>query len=401
MIENNTIKTPYFLIKKEELDASLAHLNCVLKEYWSNYIIGYSFKTNSLPWILNYFKENGCYAEIVSDDEYLLAKEVGYAKERFIYNGIIKSRDTFLEAIKSHAVVNIDSDAEIDWLNGLEGSRLYSVGIRVNFDIEGMCPGQSQEPKEGGRFGFCYENGELGLAISRIRSTGIRLAGLHLHVSSKTRGVEIYAAIAKMAVRIAREYNLTLDYIDIGGGFFGGLPDKPQFEDYLDSVRSILSDYFQPENTRLIVEPGMALIGAPVQFITSVIDVKKTTYNRFAVIDGSRTNIDPLMTKSFYFCEVLRKETNRENISKQVIAGFTCMEHDRLYIEYNQPEIKPGDNIIFKKVGAYTMCLSPLFIKFFPSVYVDDGTEIRSVRERWTSKEVMQNSCDEAFNNMF
>lgn len=43
-----------------------------------------------------------------------------------------------------------------------------NVGIRVNFDIEKMCPGQSQCADEGGRFGFCYENKEFHKAVEKI-----------------------------------------------------------------------------------------------------------------------------------------------------------------------------------------------------------------------------------------
>lgn len=391
-MHNYEIETPYFLIDKHELDTLFGELKAALEKRWNNYHIGYSFKTNSLPWLLTYFMECGCYAEVVSDDEYSMANRMGYCQNRIIYNGIIKSKVTFLNAIRNNAIVNIDSQAEIAWLEAMEEKSKASVGIRVNFDIERYCPGQSQEPEEGGRFGFCYENGELRKAIERIQKTGVRLAGLHLHVSSRTRDVGIYTAIANMAVTIAEEYGLSLDYIDIGGGFFGGLKNKPQFDDYIKNVSDILYKCFSPEKTALIVEPGMSLVGSPVKFVVKVLDVKQTTYNRFIVIDGSRINIDPLMTKHSYYKTILRQEENREILDKQVIVGFTCMEHDRLCVETMQQEIKPGDRIVFSKVGAYTMCLSPLFIRYFPKVYVDDGTQTYEVRRRWTADDVIQGS---------
>ena len=55
--------------------------------------------------------------------------------------------------------------------------------------------------------------------------------------------------------------------MDVGGGFFGGLPSKPQFEDYILSMASILAKYFDVNKTKLIVEPGMAVIGAPVSYV--------------------------------------------------------------------------------------------------------------------------------------
>ena len=385
------IKTPYFLINQDALTEGLEKLNKALITAWPNYIIGYSYKTNALPWVINYFRDNGCYAEVVSDDEYELAKTIGVEKAHVIYNGIAKTKETFLEAIKNHAIVNIDSEYEIDWLDELEKDK-YSVGVRVNFDLESKCPGQTQCGEDGERFGFCYENGELKKAIDQIESKGVRVAGLHLHKSSKTRMPDIYKAIAEVAVEIGREYSLKLDYIDIGGGFFGGLDTKPQFPEYFDMVAGILAEQFQPKTTTLIVEPGMALIGAPIDYVTTVVDVKRTTRNTFVVTDGSRTQIDPLMTKMRYFNEIIRRGDSRKLIDKQIISGFTCMEHDRLFELVDGEELLPGDQIVYHKVGAYTMCLSPLFIKLYPDVYVKDDGKVYRVRDRWSADEYRSRS---------
>lgn len=377
--------TPYFVIEKDKLDKGLESLREALESTWGNYAIGYSYKTNAHPWIIRHLNESGCMAEVVSDDEYHLAKSIG--AERLIYNGIAKSKDTFLEAVKGRSIVNIDSDYEIEWLDEVEGTD-YEVGIRVNFNLEEKCPGQTQCGEDGERFGFCYENGELKKAIDRIESKGFKLAGLHLHKSSKTRMPDIYRAIAETAVEITEKYGLNLKYVDIGGGFFGGLPTKPQFFEYFEMVSQILKKTFDPKATQLIVEPGMALVGPAVSFVTTVKDIKNTQSATFVVTDGSRINVDPLMTKNSYFYEILRKgNSNRNAVARQIVSGFTCMEHDRLFELNNEEEILPGDQIIYHKVGAYTMCLSPLFIKWFPDVYVRKGTQLKLVRSKWGTEE--------------
>lgn len=384
------MKTPYYVIDQKALDDNFTKLENALEKHWSNSIIGYSYKTNALPWIIRHFDRLGCYAEVVSEEEYRLAQLVGVGRGKLIYNGPIKSKETFLEAILDGCIVNIDSKRELDWLDDLPVEN-RAVGIRVNFDIEGMCPGQSQCPEEGGRFGFCYENGEFAKAVDLLRQKGGRVAGLHLHTSSKSRGLDIYRAIAMVACRLREEFQFELDYIDVGGGFFGGLPTKPQFEEYIALMEGILSKQFDKERTKLIIEPGMAVIGAPVRYVTTVIDVKDTEFNRFVVTDGSRTSIDPLMTKSSYFHSY---ERQRETpvIPRQIICGYTCMEHDRLFEAVNEPELQPGDRIIYDKVGAYTMCLTPLFIRYFPDVYVQRGDELVKVREAWTPEEYLQKS---------
>lgn len=384
------LKTPYYVIHKEELDSNFKKLKDAIEKHWGNYIIGYSYKTNALPWVIKHFDAFGCYAEVVSEDEYNLAKLIGVQKHGIIYNGPIKTKETFIEALKNGCIVNIDSQREIRWLD--EVPEAYrSVGIRINFDIEKMCPGQSQCAEEGGRFGFCYENGELSKVVHKLQEKNVIISGIHLHTSSKSRGLDIYRAIAEMACKVQEEYGLELSFIDVGGGFFGGLSTKPQFDEYLSLMEDILSKRFDKERTKLIVEPGMAVIGAPISYVTTVVDVKDTEINRFVVTDGTRTSIDPLMTKSSYFHTYVR-ESDKEKIPKQVICGYTCMEHDRLFTAINEPELSVGDMIIYDRVGAYTMCLTPLFIKYFPDVYMEENGELRIVRNAWKPEQYVMNS---------
>lgn len=384
--------TPYFLIDERELQNNISNLKDALHTYWDNYIIGYSFKTNSLPWLVNYFKNNEFHAEVVSEDEYELAKTLGFDKHKYVYNGPHKSKETFLETIKNGCIVNIDSQRELEWLKELDSFCKYEVGIRVNFELERLCPNESTYGKAGGRFGFCYENGELKKAIDFLESRqNVRLAGIHLHYSTKTRSLNIYRMISRIACEIKRAYSLDLKYVDIGGGFYGGLKDKPQFRDYMEVVSSELIKEFDKERTKLIIEPGTSIVSSPFSFVTSVIDVKQTIANNFVVTDGSRINVDPLMTKSKYFFKI---ESRNEGpiIEFQVISGFTCMENDRLFVLEDHPQLSVGDKIIYERVGAYTLGLSPLFIKYFPAVYVEENNEIYSVRDRWTAKEYLQNA---------
>ena len=55
-LTHDHLETPYFLIDEQELQSNLNQLEEALQKHWGNSLIGYSFKTNGLPWLLNYFK---------------------------------------------------------------------------------------------------------------------------------------------------------------------------------------------------------------------------------------------------------------------------------------------------------------------------------------------------------
>ena len=71
------------------------------------------------------------------------------------------------------------------------------------------------------------------------------------------------------------------------------------------------------------------------------------------------------------------------------------MEHDRLFDLLDDKELLPGDRIIYHKVGAYTMCLSPLFIKWFPDVYVKSRAGISMVRGKWRAEDYKNRSIEQ------
>ncbi|MBU3841449.1 MAG: hypothetical protein IAA47_00370 [Candidatus Fusobacterium pullicola] len=389
----NNISTPYFLIDKEKLDVNFNELYKAFKSKWSNLIIGYSIKTNSLPWIISYFKEKGAYAEVVSKDEFELAKALNFSLNKIIYNGPIKSKESLYEALNGESIVNIDSFTEIEWLKKEKplNKKKWKIGIRINFDLESMCPNETVMGKLGGRFGFNYENGEFYNAIKELKEIKyIEIVGIHLHNSTKTRSLNIYRAISTMAVKIRNEFKgLKLEYIDVGGGFFGGVKDKPQFIEYATEIAKILEKIF-PKDIYLIIEPGASLVASPISFISTIMSEKKVKENRILTIDGSCNNINPLMRDKKFNIKIDRKFETKEIITNQIIAGYTCMENDILLHLKNEKKISIGDKIEFVNMGSYTMTLSPLFIEYFPKVYLKDKEEYICVRERWTVKEFLQ-----------
>lgn len=389
-------QTPYFVIDEKQLDADFTMLSDSLQGSWPNYRIGYSFKTNSLPWLVTFLKKKSVMAETVSDDEYALASWLGFSDREIIYNGPVKERESFSRILLAGGLVNMDGQRELDWLEELAAGypeHCFHVGIRVNFNLEKLCPGETTMGEAGGRFGFSYENGVFARVTERVRRIpNVRIAGLHLHSSSKSRSVAIFEAIASMACRLKREFGLALSYVDLGGGYCGGLPGRPQYPDYFPAVAQILGQEFSPSETELIVEPGISLLSAATTFVTSVVDARDIGKERYLITDGSRFNIDPTMIKTSHLFHLdLMGGAERDILSHQCVSGFSCMEVDRLFEYENGPELKPGDRIIYENVGGYTMSLNPLFIRYFPDVYIRRDGRLMKVRNRWTPKEYVQN----------
>jgi len=385
--------------------------------------LAYSVKTNALPWILKRMKGHGVYAEVVSDEEYEVALLSGFTDSQIVFNGPIKGKETFLRAISGGAYVNIDSERELSYIQELPaGSSLGNIGVRVNVDPGIFDPADVGYQEDGFRFGFSVENGELERALGVLEPLCGKRAGLHLHVNSVTRSVAVYRAIASYAAGIIRKYGLEPSFIDIGGGFFGGVPGKTTPEEYITAIREKLSGVVDVSSTKLIIEPGSGIIGSAVELHTTVLDVKDTGRARIVTTDGSRVFIDPLWLKKGYNYIVFpffADDADAGSASaagsasvasggndaelpfadvhpRQVVCGYTCMDHDRIMVIENQPTLGVGDQIVYRRVGNYTVTFGGPFIRPLPPVYAEVDGEVSLVRRGMTVQEYYRmESADE------
>lgn len=391
--------TPSFVIDVDVLDRFVSRFQRALGAHWPNSILSYSVKTNSLPWLLARMRQHGVWAEVVSDTEYELAQKLGYAEDEIVYNGPLKSRDQLRQALLEGSIVNLDAQREVDWTVELAADLPdveVRVGLRVNWDLSARCPEEQIDGDEGSRFGFTTDNGDLDEVVTRLRAAGVRIAGLHLHRTSRTQSLDVYRAAAEVAAELVRSQELDLDWIDMGGGFFGGDDAVPSFDDYIEVIRASLDGVVDADTTTLIVEPGGSLVAVPVEFHASVVDVKEVGGRTFVVTDASRTNIDPLFRRQ-RILDVRLEAAATETLPEQIISGFTCMEDDRITKLHDQPELERDDRLIFGKVGAYTMCFQPMFIEYLPAVYARQGDALGLVRRKWGVDDFLQgNHWDEA-----
>ncbi len=384
------LATPCYILDKEEFVKSITGFRSALDTSFSESVIGYSVKTNSLPYCLCVARDEGCYAEVVSADEYELALQCGFDKKRIIYNGPMKSRESFLDAIINGAIVNLETHRELEWLKELPVSKQYSVGLRLNVNITRVSPEDADGDNDNSRFGFSDETEEFQNAVGIIDNLpNVKLVGLHIHRTAHSRSTRFYRNSINYACETIHKYGLGLDYIDVGGGFFGIFSNKPTYQDYVDIFNYALKEHHL-DGLRIIVEPGNALVASCFSFLSEVIDVKHIEKDRwFITTDGSRNDVDPLFHKTAYISEILTSADGLV-VGEQVVSGCTCLEFDRLFTLKNQPLLSVGDRILYKNVGAYTMCLSPLFIRYFPSVFVLENGEYRLIRNKWTVSDYIQ-----------
>lgn len=389
--------TPYYLMNGKTYLDNIQSFKEAFKRRYEKIIVGYSFKTNYVPALCQIAKDAGCYAEVVSSMEFQIAQTLGF--KNIIFNGPIKTDEALTAAIEADAIINVDSEYEIDFICRYKREHPEckpKIGLRINIrltDIDGHSTIQCGLRQ--GRFGFPYDILERN--IYELKVAGIDIISLHGHTSSSDRAVNNYKIIVQQMLNVCKLFQLNdLQYFDIGGGFFGAAAEgictsgKPKYEDYANTVLDIvLSDeWFNNYQPSIVIEPGSSVVSNVFEYVTKVYQNKQIGDVHFITVDGSVFDVKPtLHANNLPFSVARKEETEGEDICD--IVGSTCMEKDVILKGVPVPHVKHGDYIIMRGVGAYTICLTPTFINFLSPILCLEGDTIKVVRRRQNVNDVL------------
>ena len=372
-------ESPVLIFDQQVMERQFRKLQHILEEKYSNAQIAYSVKTNYIPALISIFKKEGALAEVVSDFEYWLAQEVGYAPKDIILNGPGKSSGSLRDAMLSGAKVNIGSFEELstlfmsDWARGE-----ICIGIRVNTNLG--APSHK-------RFGFNLENGEVYEAVAEIKKhlPGCRVVGLHSHLGSLVEGPALSRAVASLvsdcAIALEKDWGQTIEYLDFGGGFPvpGMRLDRriywnvPDVDSYISELANVLHEKFPTRKPLLIVEPGRYLIQQAGMLVATVLESKQIPFPKggwsvvrpnhkvqMITVDTSRSSVLKNISDAKHIKIVGGISTTKK--LPTYIVGNSCINHDYLSAEVMLPPLQKGERVLFSNAGAYTASFSQQFI---------------------------------------
>ena len=386
--------SPYYIFDREAFIRNFKEIRTAFTQRYPFVTIGYSYKTNYIPYLCQLVQNLGGYAEVVSRLELDLALKIGCPPEEIIYNGPIKGAADIAFALTSGVTVNIDTIRELEFVMNLarqQPEKTFRIGLRINIslvDSQGKSHLQNDFPS--GRFGF--SDNALKAAVRLLRDfPNVQVSSLHGHTSSSNRSLWGYRTIATKLAEVGERYfPQSIEFLNVGGGFYGrpapsmGLTDTPTFDDYAETICDVLAQYpwIKEQRPRLVIEPGMAVAADTLSFITQVFEVKRIDNQRLAVVDGSIFNVKPTLHQRNHPYSIIKKESGAGPKVFYHIVGATCMEKDRLLQEIESVEIEREDFIRIENVGAYTVVMTPPFINLAPPIVVRGPKGYMAIRRR-------------------
>lgn len=387
--------TPLMVYSEHSIQESVGRLRDMLPERSR---IAYSVKANPNPSILRVLNGLGLMVEAASAGELALALRSGYTAANVLLGGPAKRAEALRFASEAGVcAIMIESRSELERLSEecCTSGRTARILLRVN-PVRLASASVLRMTGLASQFGI--DEAELPAILPFLTKPGIDYCGLFLYAGSQCFDARSIIAntryLCSLANRLCDVGFPPPRIIDFGGGF--GVPeDHSQGE--LDEVTlrmgldKVLADDL-PELVAsgletAIFESGRFVVARAGIYVARVVDVKRSQGRLFAILDGGLNNlgIKQLLYRTYEpRVELLtqRKPSGGEPVT---LVGPSCTPIDVLHRECALPGIAPGDLVLIRDAGAYSISYSPVCFCGHPTpaeVMVRMNGEVHLTRER-------------------
>ena len=351
------VRTPFYYYDLDLLDRTLAEVKAQAGKT-PEFRVHYAVKANFNDTILRKIARAGLGADCVSGGEIDAAVKAGFDPSLIVFAGVGKSDEEIIKGL-SYGIgrFNVESIPELDVINSLAISqgKVADISFRVNPDIGAHTHANITTGLAENKFGI---NMEFLLDTVRYAMSlkGIRYCGLHFHIGSQITDMTDFHALCNRINDLRVKFEnagLPMGDINVGGGLGieYGHPNHLPIADF--------ASYFEVYRKHLKLDPGQLVhfelgrsIVAPCgSLICRVLYVKEGVSRRFAIVDGSMTElIRPALYSAYHRIENLSSDGEEKEYD---VVGPVCESSDVFGKGVMLDECHRGDFIAIRSAGAY------------------------------------------------
>jgi ornithine decarboxylase len=199
--------------------------------------------------------------------------------------------------------------------------------------------------------------------------------GICFHVGSQAMSPAAYAEAMSRVRDAIVEASVTVDIVDVGGGFPSVYPgmEPPALETYFSVIHAGFEALPISYSAELWCEPGRALCA---EYASLIVRVEKRRGNELYINDGAYGALfDAAHVGWRYPVKLLRERASRTRPMAFSFYGPTCDDLDRMAGPFELPaDVKAGDYIEIGMLGAYGCAMRTGFNGFgsVETTVVDD-----------------------------
>ncbi len=268
----------------------------------------------------------------------------------------VKSRRAIAQAYATHGVRNFVLDSATELAKILqETGQPTDLGLVVRLAL----PAGPAKCDLSGKFGAWPVEA---VALLRAARPQARTLGVSFHVGSQCLDPLAWRRAIQLAGEIIRASGVTVDVLDVGGGFPAAYPDQvpPPLGAFFAEIEASTQALDLP-HLALWAEPGRALVanGASI-----VVQVQLRRGNALYINDGVFGSLSDAGPPGFrYPSRLLRASAAPEG--HFTFFGPTCDSNDVMAGPFVLPDdVAEGDWIELSQLGAYGACLRTGFNGF-------------------------------------
>jgi diaminopimelate decarboxylase len=371
----------------------------------------YSFKTNPVPGVVSELQMLGLGAEVISHYELWLARRLGFAPERIVYNGPVKSEASLREAIEAQILLlNVNHREELSLVSRVARELGVRARIGIRVTVGGGWSGQFGTPVAAGLALRVFEE-----ALSHDT---LEVVGLHAHrggmLRSEPEALAFVDGVLLFADELRQRLGLTIELLNLGGSLASpsvrGLSERElrhnrsfarpiacplpgeslPIERYVELVSERVATHYQRLSLsapRLLLEPGRSVTSDAQLLLTRVHSLKLDGERRYAILDAGINLAESC--RSEYHELLLASRAGAPLSHVYAVAGPICTPGDTLYWAVRLPELSAGDSLLIMDAGAYFVPFSTAFSFPRPAIVAVDVGQVKLLRRAETFEDLL------------
>jgi diaminopimelate decarboxylase len=385
------VGTPVYIYSARSIRSAFRSIDEAFASF--PHAIHYALKANSTLALVRLLRALGSRADANSGGEVRVALRAGFPSTDIVFTGVGKTREELAFAItEGVGTINAESAGELDRIAAIARSlgREARVALRVNPDIDAKSHPNISTGLKSNKFGVPLEEARQ-IYRDRRSLTGIRFAGVHIHIGSQITAAEPLRRAAHALVTLAlelRDDGFPLEHVDLGGGLGIAYEGRPMITP-AEYAAAVLPE-LQRAGIPVVLEPGRAIVGHSGALIAQVVDTKQYPDGRqFAVLDAGMTELmRPALYGSYHRIVPVAPANGRQGTWD--VVGPICESSDVFGRDRELPEVNVGDLLAVLDTGAYGAVMASNYNRrmLAPEVMVDNG-EWRVIRRRQTLDDVL------------
>jgi len=332
--------------------------------------------------ILKFIKNLGGSLDTVSIQEVQLGLKAGFEPKDIMYTPNCVNIDEINRAVEFGVNINIDNLSILEQFGNLYKDT-YPVCVRINPHI---MAGGNQKISTG------HIDSKFGISIYQLRhlervvkSTGLKIIGLHMHTGSDILDADVFLRGADILFEAANSFK-ELEYLDFGSGFKVKYHENDNTTN-IEDLGAKISERFQEfcknygRELTLVFEPGKYLVSESGFLFVRTNVIKQTTATVFAGVDSGQNHlIRPMMYDAYHHITNVSNPTGIERI--YTVVGYIC-ETDTFGWDRKLNEVREGDVLVLHNAGAYGYSMSSNYnSRYRPAEVLIHNGQAKLIRRR-------------------